>query len=247
MKLLTNPVVLHSVVVLFCASFAFLLGMMFMRLLRKSIQEEADISSESPTLETLPLHVYNTVIRQLKQQQDELKVQAQADQQKFRSSENFNQVVLANLSCGVLSVGKNGLVKSSNTAAKQILGFASPIGMSVKDIFREAVLANEAQESSISAEVIPEPAPVADEIDCALLDGDECREIQAEYQTPSGEQHFLSITIAPVHGSDGAVNGAACLIQDITELSRLRHRFARGDAPMSTEKPAQANVASAGA
>lgn len=239
---------LHSAVVLFCSTFAFLLGIMFMRLLRKSIQEEADISSDSPTLEALPLHVYNTVIRQLKQQQDELKVQGQAEQQKFRASENFNQVVLANLSCGVLSVGKNGLIKTSNSAAKQILGFASPIGMSVKDIFREAVLANESPVSNATTEIIPEPAPVADEFDCALLDGCGCREIQAEYQSPSGERRSLSITIAPVPGSDGTMRGAACLIHDISELSRLRHQFTEGDShKSSTERPAQTNAASAGA
>jgi nitrogen fixation/metabolism regulation signal transduction histidine kinase len=217
-KFLANPVFLHGAVVLFCASFAFLLGMIFMRLLRKSIQEESDIGPDSPTLETLPLHVYNTVIRQLKQQQDELKAQSQAEQQRSRTSEQFTQIVLANLSCGVLGVGKNGLVKSSNAAAKQILGFASPVGMSLKDIFRSAAVAAE----SDSGELGFGDALVVDQFNNWQQSGGVRGEIQAAYQTPGGEQRALAITMVSMPASDGVATAAAWLINDITELERLR-------------------------
>ena len=46
MKILANPVLLRAAVVFFCAAFAFLLALIFMRLLRKSITEEADFSSQ---------------------------------------------------------------------------------------------------------------------------------------------------------------------------------------------------------
>ena len=74
MKILANPVLLRAMVVLFCATCAFLLGFVFMRLLRKNIAEESDLSANaSPSLQTLPLHLYNTVIQQLKQQKHELR------------------------------------------------------------------------------------------------------------------------------------------------------------------------------
>ncbi len=220
MKFLANPLVLHGAVVLFCASFAFLLGMIFMRLLRKSIQEEADVSSDSPALEALPLHVYNTVIRQLKQQQDELKAQSQAEQQRSRTTERFTETVLANLSCGVLSVGKNGLVRSANPSAKQILGFASPIGMSVKDIFRAAVICSYEN----SDDVTDDATLVSDAFDSVLRSPGARREIQAEYETPSGERRPLAITIVQVLASDVMVSGTACLINDMTELRRLQQQ-----------------------
>ena len=84
----------------------------------------------------MPLNLYNTVIQQLKQQKHELQVQSQAEQHRARTSENFSQAVLSNLSCGVLVFGANGLVKTSNPAAKAILGFGSVNGMSAGDIFR---------------------------------------------------------------------------------------------------------------
>jgi len=142
---MANPVVLRAAVVLFCAGFAFLLGLICIRLLRKSISDEADISSDSaPPSDALPMHVYNTVIQQLKQQKHELQVQSQAEQQRARTTETLSQAVLSNLSSGVLVFGMNGLVKTSNPAAKEILGFASTTGMCAEDIFRGAVLSNPA-------------------------------------------------------------------------------------------------------
>ncbi len=105
-KILTNPVLLRAPVVLFCGTFAFLLGLLFMRMLRKSITEEGDFSVDAaPSLETMPLHVFDTVIQQLKQQKHELQVQSKAEQHRARTSDNFSQAVLSNLSCGVLVFG----------------------------------------------------------------------------------------------------------------------------------------------
>jgi nitrogen fixation/metabolism regulation signal transduction histidine kinase len=223
-KLLANPVFMHGAILLFCASFAFVLGMVFMRLLRKSIQEEAEIGPDSPTLETLPLHVYNTVIRQLKQQQDELKAQSQAEQQRSRTSEQFTQIVLANVSCGVLNIAKNGLVKSGNTAAKEILGFASAVGMRLRDIFRNAVVTAESASDEVSGDLL-----FADQLDNWRRAGSARREVQAEYQTPAGEHRSLAITVVPVPASEGMVT--ALLIDDITELKRLRSELGSKENP----------------
>lgn len=220
MRFISNPVFLHAAAILFCSSCAFVLGLVLMRLLRRSIQEEADVSSGSPAFETMPLHVYNTVIRQLKQQQEELKAQSQAEQQRSRTTERFTEAVLSNLSCGVLGVGKNGLIRSSNSAGKQVLGFASLVGMSVKDIFRGATVS---VRSSGGANI---PALVSDEFERMLESGGATHEIQAEYQTPVGESRALSMTIVPVLASDGGATAVACLINDITELIRLRDELA---------------------
>lgn len=231
MRILANPVLLRAVVVLFCATFAFLLALILMRLLRKSISEEADISSEaSPSLETLPLHLYNTVIQQLKQQKHQLQVQSQAEQNRARTTETFSHAVLSNLSCGVLVFGVNGLVKTSNPAAKEILGFASTTGMNAKDIFRGALIR---QEHSAEAGIFPEetcdentdePICVADEIDAVLREGSNRRQVEAEYETPAGEKRFLAITVSPVTAADSSLLGVACLINDLSELDRIRRQ-----------------------
>ncbi len=227
MKILTNPMLLRAAVVLFCGAFAFLLGLIFMRMLRKSIAEEGDFSANaSPSLESMPLHVLDTVIQQLKQQKHELQVQTKAEQHRARTSENFSQAVLSNLSCGVLVFATNGLVRSSNPAAKSILGFASATGMSADDIFRGAlVISTQPPAAANSAdEVVDEPVSLADEVRAVLQQDCKRRDAQAEYETPSGEKRFIAVTVSPVPAVDGSLLGVACLINDLSELEHIRRQ-----------------------
>jgi PAS domain S-box-containing protein len=217
-KLLANPVFLRAAIVLFCSTFAFVMGVLFIRALRKTINEEAEISTDpTPSLETLPLHLYNTVIQQLKQQKHELQVQSQTEQRRARTSENFSQAVLSNLSCGVLVFGTNGLVQQSNPAAKKILGFASPSGMSAEDIFRGAVVhASDGVES--------DRVTIADEVQCVLHEDSGSREVRAEYSTPAGVERYIAVTVSPVPAADGGLLGAACLVNDLSELHKIRNQ-----------------------
>ena len=225
MKILANPVVLRAAVVLFCASFSFLMGLILIRRLRKNIDEESNLSSEGlPSLETLPLHLYNTVIQQLKQQKHELQVQTQAEQRRARTTESLSQAVLSNLSSGVLVFDTNGLVKQSNPAAKEILGFASPTGMSAEDIFRGAgvsygsaveLSADESEETFVG---------LADEVHSVLREGSNRRQVEADYATPSGESRHIAVTVSPVPAADGTLLGAACLINDLSEFEQIRRQ-----------------------
>jgi nitrogen fixation/metabolism regulation signal transduction histidine kinase len=214
-------------VLLFCAGFAFLLGIFLVKRLRKRIATECDLGEgPAPSLDTLPLHVYNTVIQQLKQQKHELIVQSQADQQKARATENFSQAVLSNLSCGVLVFGANGLVRTANPAAKAILGFASTTGMGAEDIFRRAEIhVARSPRSTVFPDEIPvDTARVADEILAVLHEGIKKRQVEADYETPTGDKRFLSITISQVPAADGNLLGVTCLINDLTELANIRRQ-----------------------
>ena len=202
MKILANPVLLHAAVVLFLSGFAFMIVVVFMRSLRRNLEEESEISSEgTPSLDTLPLHLYNTVIQQLKQQKNELQEQSQTEQRRARTNENFSQAVLSNLSCGVLVFGTNGLVTQSNPAAKQILGFASSTGMGADDLFR---------------------GEIAAEVHSVLREGSARRQLNTNYTTPSGEKRRIAVTVSPVPAVDGNLLGAACLITDLSAFEQIR-------------------------
>jgi PAS domain-containing protein len=242
-KVLANPILLRAFVVLVCATCAFLLGLLFVRLLRKNIAEEGDLSADAPaSLETLPLHLYNTVIQQLKQQKHELQVQSRTEQHRARTSETFSQAVLSNLSCGVLVFATNGLVRTSNPAAKAILGFASATGMGAEDIFRGAVVRSAhlaasgvlVDESSNKAESVL----LADEISAVLREGSRRREVEAEYETPAGNKRFIAVTVSAVPGVDGGLLGVACLINDRTEMEEI-HRQQELQGEISAEMALQ--------
>lgn len=226
MRLLANPLLIRAALVFFCALSAFLLGLFMIRRLRKNLAEESDVSAEgTPSLEALPLHLYNTVIQQLKQQKHELQVQSQTEQTRARTSENFSQTVLSNLSCGVLVFGSNGLVKTANPAAKSILGFASTTGMSAEDIFRGAAIHVSALAPAVFPdETVQAPIRVLDEVHLVLREGSKRRAIEADYESPSGEKRFLRMTISRVPAADGGLLGVACVINDLSELERIRRQ-----------------------
>ena len=225
-RLLANPLVFPAALVFAVGAVAFVFAIWVIRGLRRSIAEEAnlDSSAATPTLETLPLHLYNTVIQQLKQQKHELQVQTQVEQRRARTTENFSQAVLSNLSSGVLVFGVNGLVKQANPAAKEILGFHSPSSMSVEDIFRDAEICSTGASTVTAAGAGDTPGSLSEEINAVLREGSKCRQLEADYATPAGRTIRIAVTVSPVPAVDGGLLGAACLISDRSEFERIRHQ-----------------------
>ena len=222
-KLLANPLILRALLVLIAAGSGFVFAAWLMRSLRRNIAAEANLGSGSaPTLDKLPLHLYNTVIQQLKQQKHELQVQTLAEQHRARTTENFSQAVLSNLSSGVLVFGLNGLVRQANPAAKQILGFNSPSGMSANDIFRGASICS--SDSSTAGGMGDRPGQLTDEVNAVLREGSKCRQLEADYTTPTGQKLRIAVTVSPVPAVDGSLLGAACLIGDRSEFERIRQQ-----------------------
>ena len=109
----------------------------------------------------------------------------------------------------------NGLVRQANSSAKQILGFASPVGMSAAEMFRDAELIS-ASDGSF--------ANLAEAVDASLREKIRFRQLEARYRTPAGEERTLDITVSSVHAPDSEVLGAACLINDRTEMTEIRRQ-----------------------
>jgi PAS domain S-box-containing protein len=222
-KLLTNPIFLRMASVFFTAVFAFVAALLVMRRLRRGLIDE-DFSIDTPReSDSLPLHTYHAVIQQLKQQKHELQSLQQSERRRAKTSESISAAVLSNLSCGVVFFTANGLVRQANSSAKHILGFASLVGMSAAELFRDANLLASSR------------TKLAEAVQAALREKSPYRRLEAQYVTPRGEERELEITVSSLHGPDGEAFGAACLINDRTEFFQIRRQQElRGE--MSTEK-----------
>ena len=212
--MLSNPIVVRMAVVLFIMGFGFWLATMLLRRMRRLLTEESLAVDTAPEPERFPMHTYNAVIQQLKQQKHELLTVQQAERRRAKTSENISAAVLSNLSSGVLFLTTNGLVRTANAAAKSILGFASPAGMSVSEIFREATLSSSSSLGSRET--------LAAAVQAGLREQSASRTGVADYVTPAGEQRILEITISPVYTPSGETLGAACLITDKTEFAVIQ-------------------------
>jgi PAS domain-containing protein len=212
MKMLSNPIVVRMAIVLFVMGFAFWVATLLLRRMRRILTEESFAIDSAPEIEQFPMHTYNAVIQQLKQQKHELLTVQQVERRRAKTSENISAAVLSNLSSGVLFLTTNALVRNANSAAKSILGFASPVGMSIAEIFRAARLSSPpgSQETLAAA------------VQASLRTQGSSRRVDADYVTPGGEQRVLEITVSPVYAPSGENLGAACLITDKTEFALIQ-------------------------
>jgi nitrogen fixation/metabolism regulation signal transduction histidine kinase len=217
-RLVSNPVVMRMVGLFLVSGFAFLLGMTFIRRMRRSLTEESTLGGGSTPGESLPLHTYHAVIQQLKQQKHELQSLQLVERKRAKSTENISAAVLSHLSSGVMFFAATGLVRQANAAAKRILGFASPVGMSAVEIFRQATVAASSGPGGSS------PGGTVTEAVHAGVRENTASGMELEYVTPSGEKRFLEITITPVNSSSGDALGAACLINDKTEVTLIQQQ-----------------------
>ncbi|PYX94090.1 MAG: hypothetical protein DMG71_13450 [Acidobacteria bacterium] len=215
MKLLTSPLFLRGTLVFFVAAFAFVMAIVLMRRIRRSLVQPTAALGESPSsLESLPLQTYHAVIQELKQQKHELSAQQQSDRRRAKATENLSAAVLSNLSSGVLFFNTQGLVRQANQAAKNILGFASLVGMNAVEIFRETPASDAGADVSF--------ATAAGAIRATLRDRVAVKRLQVEYVSPAMEQRVLEITVSPVSDADSSLLGAACLVADVTAIAQLR-------------------------
>ena len=213
MKIFSNPIVFHTALIAFFLAVACVVAIFMVRRLRRNLIEEDFFMETTPSLDQFPMHTYNAVIQQLKQQKHELMSMQQVERWRAKTSENISAAVLSNLSSGVLFLTPSGLIRKANTAAKNILGFASPVGLSIDEAFRDAAVI---PSSSVR------PGKLADVVEASLREQTPSRSEQAQYVTPAGEQRVLEITITPVYAPSGENLGAACLINDKTEIALIQ-------------------------
>jgi PAS domain-containing protein len=216
-KLLANPLFMRTAVVLFTAVAAFVGAVVLMRLLRRRILED-DVLSDGLSEETL--YPYSAVIQELKQQKFALQHEQKEQQRRAKTSEHVAASVIAHLPCGVLFIAPNGLIKQANPAARQMLGFASPLGMSITEVFRDSRAASDSGTWVQASDVLKD----------ALRRQQATRALELAYDTPSGDSRSLRLTIVCLHASAGELIGIACVIADESVIaSRRRDEILRSE------------------
>jgi PAS domain-containing protein len=217
MKSLLNPVVLRMGVLLLAAFAGFVLGAFLIHRLRRSLVAAPESLSQAPLpSEGLPVHAYHAVIQQLKQQKHELTAQQLAERRRAKASDTLSATVLANLSCGVLFFNTSGLVRQANSAARKLLGFASPVGMNAAELFRTATIRREIRGAG-------EATSMEEVLGPALAGQSAVRGLIVEYATREGGELVLELTASPVLAEDASRLGTTFVINDKTEIEQIRH------------------------
>jgi PAS domain S-box-containing protein len=208
-KLLTNPIFFRMAAVLLAGAAAFVVGVIAIRILRRKLFEDADMGEASSSGEALPIQTF-AVIQQLKQQKFELQSEQQQERRRTKRSEHITASIIANLPCGMLFVTPNGIIKQANAAARQLLGFASPLGMGIADLFRDARIASEPG------------SRVSTAFERALQGKSRLHHFATRYLLPTGKERALNITLIPIESAAGEWLGLAAAIADDSAITELR-------------------------
>jgi PAS domain-containing protein len=215
--MLLNPIVLRMGLVFLLAGAAFFIAVILVRRLRKNFVDEAESIPHAPLAsEGLPVHAFQAVIQQLKQEKHALTAQQMAERRRAKASDTLSATVLANLSCGVLFFNTAGLVRQANAAARKFLGFASPIGLSIDHLFRNAVVRGEAGETQAEASV-------RHALSQALSGETAIRGVLVDYTTRGGERLVLELAASPILADDASLLGTTVVLTDRTEIEQIRH------------------------
>lgn len=201
MKLLANPLVVRAALGLALAGAAFVAGIVLLRMMRRQILEDEDLSDiHGKDNASYP---YSLVIQQLKRQKFELQSEHEAHRRRAKTSEQITATVLANLPCGVIFVATNGLVKQANVAARKILGFASPLGMGLDELFRDA----EGNFGSV-------PSQRVANVFKAALHGQLQPPFEAVYYDAGRVERTLAFALVPLRAPSGEALGLVAVITD---------------------------------
>jgi signal transduction histidine kinase len=211
-KILISPVFVRMAAVLLSAVIAFVLGIVAVRLLRRRMVDGSEILEDLGPDNATALYPYSAIIQQLKQQKFALENEQQVQRRRAKTSEHITASMIAHLPCGVLFVTPNGLVRQANAAARQMLGFASPLGMSVAELFRDAKAISESEASS----------QVAETFQSALQSKAGATHFESAYLTPSGEERMLKFTLIPMCAPTGEMLGLASVVSDESETAVVR-------------------------
>jgi signal transduction histidine kinase len=115
---------------------------------------------------------------------------------------------------GLVVVNATGIISSANPAAEQVLGIQT-LG------FRRY------------SEVLGEKSELTRLVGECLAKGSIFRREQVEHETPGGATRLLGVTISPIRRGAEKINGAICLLTDLTESAGIAHEFKNALATIS--------------
>src|ERR1700730_9874616 len=146
------------------------------------------------------------VIQKIREQEKELDRLHRIEKERAAHTERLGEEGARSMPAGLLVVNATGIISSANPAAEQALGIRG-LG------FRRY------------SEALGETSELTRFVAECLAQGNIFRREQVEHVTPAGECRHLGVTISPIRRGNEKINGAICLLSDLTEFAALQQQM----------------------
>lgn len=166
---------------------------------------------------------FQALVEQLQAKERELAQLHAVERRRAERSERFSERLVANIPSGLVTVDSKGLVTSVNAHAMKILGAAEPSARSAhtKQIQTGELLSPIVDYRSFFAASPKMAAMISECLDKATT----FRREEVEIVIPGASARRIGLSISPISDAAQNVEGALCLMTDLTEVIELRERM----------------------
>lgn len=165
---------------------------------------------------------FQALVEQLQAKERELAKLHELERRRAERSERFSERLIANIPSGLITVDSKGIVTSVNSHAMKIF-FNEPYPQSVQE---KQIQTGELMSPAVDYHSFFSSSPrMAAMIAECLENAVTFRREEVAVALPNGRVRRIGLSVSPICGVSQNVEGALCLMTDITEVIELRERM----------------------
>jgi PAS domain S-box-containing protein len=168
------------------------------------------------------VETFQALIERLQAKERELAQLHALERRRAERSERFSERLIANIPSGLVTVDSSGLVTSANAHALKILGVAQAgLRHGLVNTFATDMVPLRVEHQSFFR-MSPRLVEMISE---CLNTAKPFRREEVDISLPDGRVRHLGLSLTPISDASQSVEGALCLLTDITEVLELRERM----------------------
>ncbi|MEW5974906.1 MAG: ATP-binding protein [Acidobacteriota bacterium] len=195
--------ILLGIIAALAGAFLFVLFRLVRRTSARQSQNPRVAAPSEPGNQQFMMATFEGVITKLKEQERELERLHRIEKERAELSQRISENITRNMPTGLVTINRNGVVTSSNPAAKEIL----QLQLLETLHYRQVLSASRSFQEMVA--------------DC-LTTGKRYHRAEVETALNNATAKTLGISVSPIESGKGEISGVVCLISDLTELSALQ-------------------------
>lgn len=225
----SSPVVIYLfsyqvLALLFGLGLIFLLVRWLLRPYRRMVEAARGspvTASRAESESEFVVETFQALIEQLQEKERELAELHALEKRRAERSERLSERLIANIPSGLVTIDSDGVVMLANSHALKIFESRESAGRAEARKIATGLLLLSSDYRSFF-HLSPR---ISEMVQDCLKNGASFRREEVELTLPDGRVRNIGLSISPISDSSQNVEGALCLLTDITEVLELRERM----------------------
>ncbi len=177
-------------------------------------------ASTARTESEFVVETFQALVQQLQAKEAELAQLHELERRRAERSERFNERLITNIPSGLVAVNARKMITTANKYALQLFNFSGAVATSDDRL----EVSNQGPPQNYERFFMTAPALI-DMISQCLKTGTSFRREEIEILQDDGAPRRLGLSVSPIIDASQQIEGALCMMTDITEVMELRERI----------------------